>query len=164
MLTYTRPNAVELLFSLLTAGTVDRETSSARVEKTGVHYFCDACPVCVCLHGAKWAGPRGLSQQERPPVANHAHRVGHSGVKVNTKPNSTPFFDQDHSRNICFLYFFQKNPLLSCLCDRGLVQWRAVTLITVLQSGPLPNGSGSTISVEMIVMEWFCGISDRFKT
>lgn len=108
MLTYTRPNAVELLFFLLTAGTVDRETSSARVEKTGVHYFRDACPVCVCLHGAEWAGPRILSPARTPPGANHAHRMGHRGVKVNTKPNSTPFLKQDHSRNTCFLYFFKR--------------------------------------------------------
>lgn len=121
MLTYTRPNAVELLFSLLTAGTVDRETSSARVEKTGVHYFCDACPVCVCLHGAEWAGPRGLSQRERPPVANHAHRVGHNGVKVNTKPNSTPFFWTKIIPEIfAFFTFFKRTPY--CL-DFVTVVW-----------------------------------------
>lgn len=27
-----------------------------QVEKTVHHYWSDACPVCVCLHGVRWAG------------------------------------------------------------------------------------------------------------
>lgn len=142
MLTYTRPNAVELLFSLLTAGTVDRETSSARVEKTVVHYFRDACPVCVCLHGAEWAGRGAFLPARTPPCGKprppHGAQRGQSQHKTKLNPSFWPRSFQKYFLSLLFFFFFLQEPLLSRL-DHGLVQWRAVTLITVLQSNPLPN-------------------------
>lgn len=70
-----------------------------------------------------------LSPDITPPVTNHAHCVGHTGVKVNTKHNSSPLFNEIIQE--IFATFSVFEAFVSQLYYH--VQWRAVSLIIDLK-------------------------------
>lgn len=61
-----------MLFPQIKDGKAEIQTSLVRVEKTVHHYSSDACPVCDCLHGARWEGLPDFSNQSHRPHASVA--------------------------------------------------------------------------------------------
>lgn len=85
----------------------------------------------VCLF--TWSSVGGaselLSPDRTPPVTNHAHCVGHTGVKVNTKQNVSLLFNKIIQEILAIFTVFKS--FMSQLNYH--VQWRAVSLITDLK-------------------------------